>query len=69
MFRNLEAELTRKNITRKDLARILGINVSTCSEKLTKPGRLKLDEAFKIRDTLFPEMQIEYLFSKIETPA
>lgn len=62
MYRNLEAELARKNITRVQLAQILGINVATCSEKLTKPGRLRIDEAMTIRDTLFPDMNLDYLF-------
>lgn len=62
MYRNLEAELARKNITRAQLAEILGINVSTVSEKMTKPGRLKIDEAITIRDALFPDLKLDYLF-------
>ena len=62
MYRNLEAELARKNITRAQLAEILGINVATVSDKMTKPGRLKIDEAITIRDTLFPDLKLDYLF-------
>lgn len=62
MYRNLEAELARKNVTRAQLAKILGINIATVSEKLTKPGRLRIDEAFRIRDNLFPDLKIDYLF-------
>jgi len=63
MYRNLEAELARKNVSRLELSKILGINVATMSEKMTKPGRLKLEEARKIRDALFPDMKIDYLFA------
>ena len=59
MFRNLEAELARKNITRAQLADVLGINIATVSEKMTKPGRLKLDEAMKIQRVLFPDLKLD----------
>lgn len=67
MYRNLEAELARKNITRAQLAQVLGINVATVSEKMTKPGRLKIDEAITIRDALFPDLKLDYLF-EIQKP-
>ena len=63
MYRNLEAELARKNIKRADLARALGIDIATVSEKLTKPRRLKLHEAETIKRIFFPEETIDYLFS------
>ena len=63
MYKNLEAELARHNITRAQLAEALGINIATVSMKLTRPGRLKISEAFKIRDKLFPDLKIDYLFA------
>lgn len=69
MYRNLEAELKRYNITRKQLADALGINVATMSNKLTRYGRLKLCEAIKIQSTFFPGMTIEYLFESVEKQA
>lgn len=69
MFRNLEAELKRKGITRAELAAALGINIATVSEKLTKPKRIKLCEAIQIKDTFFQDMSIEYLFETTETTA
>ena len=62
MYRNLEAELKRKGITRADIAAVLGINIATVSEKLTKPNRLKYSEAAKIQKAFFRELNIEYLF-------
>lgn len=66
MFKNLRAEMARKGITNLLIAKELGINPATVSEKLTKPGRLKLDEAQAIRDKWFPELTIDYLFSDLE---
>lgn len=62
MYRNLEAELKRNGITRADIAAVLGINIATVSEKLTKPNRLKYSEAAKIKKAFFGDMDIEYLF-------
>lgn len=64
MYKNLEAELKRKSLTRANVAETLGINISTLSDKLTKPGRLKLEEALKIKRSFFPELSIDYLFDE-----
>lgn len=63
MYFNLEGELRKKKITRQKMANDLKLNVSTISRKLTEPGRLKLIEAYQIRDLYFPNMKIEYLFA------
>ncbi len=62
MYKNLEAEFRRKDITRADVASALGINIATVSNKLNKPGRLKLGEAQAIKSAFFPDLTIEYLF-------
>lgn len=64
MYRNLEAELKRNEITREQLAQLLGVTVSTMSEKLTKPNRLKVHEARMIRKTFFPNLTLDYLFEE-----
>lgn len=66
MYRNLEAELSRYGIARKDIAAVLGLNVNTVSEKLSNPDRLKLKEAQTIRRTFFPKLTMEYLFDDVE---
>jgi len=67
MYRNLEAELARRGITRAELAKVLGINIATMSEKLNYNGRLKLSEAQTIRDELFPDHTVDYLFATERT--
>lgn len=62
MYCNLEAELRRKQITREQLADLLGINVATVSRKLNMPNRLKLCEALEIQEKLFPDIDMRELF-------
>ncbi|MGN1418498.1 MAG: XRE family transcriptional regulator [Acutalibacteraceae bacterium] len=62
MYRNLEAELARKGISRSEVADVLEINLSTLSAKLNKPDRLKLCEAQKIQETFFPDLELSYLY-------
>lgn len=62
MYRNLEAEMARKNIPRKDLAELLGVRYATVIDKLKGKSRFTLDEAFKIKDKYFPDLSFEYLF-------
>ncbi len=63
MFKNLKAEMARNDISNKQIAEALGIDVSTVSAKLNTYDRLKLCEAEKIRKVFFPNMKIEYLFA------
>jgi predicted transcriptional regulator len=62
MYKNLEAEMVRKGITRKDIAHLLKVRYATVSWKLSGKSRLYYDEALKIKNTFFPEFTIEYLF-------
>lgn len=65
MFRNLEAEMKRKGLTRKQLADVLGININTISAKLVGRSPLLWDEALLIADKLFKgEFDLKYLFEK-----
>lgn len=62
MYKNLEAEMVRKDITRKDLAELLNVRYATIVDKLKGRSSFTLDEAFKIRDEFFQNFSIEYLF-------
>lgn len=67
MYKNLEAEMARKRITRNDISTILGVRYATVIEKLNGKYDFKLKEAFVIKEEMFPDLSIEYLFEK-ETP-
>ena len=63
MFKNLKAEMAREGFSNDNIAKALGINVSTVSAKLNSYDRLKLSEAKKIQSKLFPNLSIDYLFA------
>lgn len=63
MFRNLEAELARCNLTRRELASKLGCTPSTLSLKLNDKAPLSLKEAAKIKQIIGVDMALEELFA------
>lgn len=62
MYRNLEAEMVRHNINRKDVSDFLNVRYATVIDKLSGKYQFKLDEALNIKRKLFPELSMEYLF-------
>lgn len=62
VYKNLEAEMVRKDVTRKDLAELLNVRYATIIDKLKGRSSFSLNEAFKIRNAYFPHLSIEYLF-------
>ncbi len=66
MYRNLEAEMARNKVTRRNLADTLGVRYATVIEKLNGKYPFKLDEAFAIKQNFFPNLSMEYLFESDE---
>ena len=66
MYKNLQAEMGRKNINRKQLSEMTGIKYSTISDKLNGRTKFDFDEALKIKNVVFPQFTLEYLFHKDE---
>ena len=62
MFPNLLAEMARNNITQEQLQAATGRNKSTISEKLNGKREFTLIEIKNIRDKLFPNLSLDYLF-------
>lgn len=69
MFNNLRAEMARKELTIQDLADCLGVRYATVCDKLNGKYRFYYDEAKKLKDELFPECDIEYLFAQRKSTA
>lgn len=63
---NLEAEMTRKKISKNMIAKILNISYGTVCAKMNGNSTFDVVEAFKIRDYVDPELQIDYLFATDE---
>lgn len=64
MYRNLEAELKRRSITKRQLSEALGVGATAVYKKLLGETEFKLYEAMLIRDTFFPDMTMKYLFTE-----
>ena len=64
-FPNLEAEISKNGVKKKDIATALGINTRTLSLKMTGKTEFLLSEALYIH-SLFPRVPVEELFSHAE---
>lgn len=67
MFRNLLAEMARFNISNDDLCTILDFrSEKTLNNKLTGRTEFTRKEMFLIKQRLFPDLDLEYLFKEFE---
>lgn len=66
MFKNLEAEMVRKGVSKKEMAALIGVSYNTMRNKINGKQKFFYDEACKIREHFFPELSLEYLFVQIK---
>lgn len=66
MYPNLDAEMARKGLKRKDLAPLFNDRIPTVSDKLNGKYPILLDEALRIQKQHFRDLSLEYLFAKYE---
>ena len=66
MTRNIESEMRKANVTTFDIQALLGCTEKTVRNKLTGTTDFTFSEVKKIKRTLFPGMEIEYLFDFTE---
>lgn len=62
MYRNLKAEMLRKNVSYKDLASLLNTTERTISNKVYGKTFFKSNEMFLIKETFFEDIGLDYLF-------
>lgn len=67
MYENLKTEMVKKGITQRALANILKIHENTVANKLTGESNFSIEEAFIIKEYLFPQCDLTYLFKKTIT--
>lgn len=65
-MRNLKAEMARYGITNNDIQKVLNCSERTVKNKLSGETEFTLPEAFKVRDSYFQGLRIEYLFATDE---
>lgn len=63
MFPNLKAEMARYNVSVQDIARVIEKTEKAVSGKLTGRTDFTWGEVLAIRNELFPNCSIDYLFS------
>ena len=68
MYRNLDAELKRKGMTRGELAKRMSITASTMSMKLNGKSDITLKEAMQIKGIINVDIPLEELFMTQATP-
>lgn len=66
MFPNLEAEMTRRRVSREDIAKLTKKNYATVCLKLTGKAPFTLNEAKLIKDKFFSDCDLEELFEREE---
>lgn len=63
MYPNLDAEMARLGLKRKDIAlEVFNGRTATVSDKLNGRYPLLLDEAVEIKEKFFPDFSLDYLF-------
>lgn len=68
-YPNLRAEMARANIGIKDLMVVTGKSRPGVSNNLNGRGKFSIDESLAIRNNLFPDLSIDYLFASDEETA
>jgi transcriptional regulator with XRE-family HTH domain len=61
-YNNLKAELKRKGLKQEDVANVLRVTSATANHKINGRYPFTLIEAFEVRNALFPDIDIAYLF-------
>ena len=62
-YSNLKAEMGRKNVTIEAVAKILEIHRNSVANKLNGTSSFTIEEAMKIKNTFFPNLEYRYLFA------
>lgn len=60
--RNLEAEMVREGISRKDVAELLGVSDRTIYSRINGKSEWTYGECIMIKENLFPDLTLDYLF-------
>lgn len=66
MLKNLVAEMAREGLLYKDLAKALGRDERSVSNKISCKTEFTRKEMVQIRNELFPECSLDYLFEQAE---
>lgn len=65
MFPNLDREIGANKMSNRAVAAAIGMAESTFRNKINE-GNFTIDEAFKIKERVFPKFELSYLFQRNE---
>jgi plasmid maintenance system antidote protein VapI len=68
-YRNLRAEMARRDYTQKDIADALSIRIATANAKINGKSHFTLDEAHTLWQSKFPDCNFMYLFEDSDKTA
>lgn len=63
-YLNLIGEMAKRKVKNESIAQELGIHRNSVYNKLNGESSFSVDEAIRIRDTFFPDLELEYLFGR-----
>ena len=66
MYQNLKTQMAAQSVTMEQLSKLLNIHRNTVANKLDG-GSFTIEEAFKIKDYLFRQYELPYLFKRSDT--
>ena len=69
MLNNLEAEIARKRLKKKDIAKSINKTYITLSQKISGKYPFTYAEAVKIQETFFPDCDLKELFKSDQPKA
>lgn len=64
VYPNLDHEISSNKMSWRSVAKAIGMPESTFRAKITS-GNFAVEEAFEIRNILFPKYDPEYLFERV----
>lgn len=64
MLHNLQAEIARVKVPQAEIAKAISVSDRTVRKKITGETNFTFSEARKIRDTFFPNLELDYLFKE-----
>lgn len=66
MYLNLKTELERNNLSIDNIADLLEIHRNSASNKINGDSDFTVEQAFAVREKMFPYADLQYLFKKVQ---
>ncbi len=63
MYKNLVAEMAKKSIAKRTMAKHLNLCETTLQNKIKGKSSFNIEESFAIKERFFPDLELQYLFA------